>query len=123
MPETTSLIDQLRRRLPPDGLDDRDPRDVTGALTAMVDLAEGRRPGETRAAVFTPTIAENGWTSRRTIVQICTDDVPFLVDSVAAAIADAGPTVHLLLHPVVTVRRDGEGQLLEIGVVGGRSES
>lgn len=123
MPETTALIDRLRSRLPRDGFDDRDPRDVTGALTAMVELAEGRRPGETRAAVFTPTIAENGWTSRRTIVQICTDDVPFLVDSVAAAIAEAGPTVHLLLHPVVTVRRDDQGRLLEVGGLGGRSES
>ncbi|MGN7860625.1 NAD-glutamate dehydrogenase [Microbacterium sp. 22303] len=123
MPETTALIDRLRSRLPQDGLEDRDPRDVTGALTAMVDLAEGRRPGETRVAVFTPTIAENGWTSRRTIVQICTDDVPFLVDSVAAAVAEEGPTVHLLLHPVVAVRRDDEGRLLEVGGLGGRSES
>ena len=123
MPETTALIDRLRSRLPRDGFEDRDPRDITGALTAMVELAEGRRPGETRAAVFTPTIAEYGWTSRRTIVQICTDDVPFLVDSVAAAVAEAGPTVHLLLHPVVTVRRDDEGRLLEVGGPGGRSES
>ncbi|MBS1699194.1 MAG: NAD-glutamate dehydrogenase [Actinobacteria bacterium] len=123
MPETTALIDQLRRRLPQDGFDDREPRDVTGALAAMIELAEGRRPGETRAAVSSPTIAEHGWTSRRTIVQICTDDAPFLVDSVAAAVADAGLTVHLLAHPVVTVRRDDGRRLLEIGGVGGRSES
>ena len=68
------LAEELRRALPSDGFEGREPRDVTGALTALTALADDRRPGEARVAVYTPTLMENGWTSRRTIVQICTDD-------------------------------------------------
>ncbi len=45
---------------------------------------------------------------------IATDDMPFLVDSVSAAIAESGRAIHLLLHPTVVVRRDEEGRLLEV---------
>ena len=103
------LAEQLRRVLPSDSFEGREPRDVTGALTALTKLADDRRPGEPRVAVYTPTLTENGWTSYRTIVQICTDDSPFLVDSVTAAIADADLTVHLLLHPILSVSRDADG--------------
>ncbi|MFM5954775.1 MAG: NAD-glutamate dehydrogenase [Novosphingobium sp.] len=42
------------------------------------------------------------------------DDMPFLVDSVAAAIATHGLAIDRLLHPVLAVRRDAKGKLTEI---------
>ncbi|HEV2745695.1 MAG TPA: NAD-glutamate dehydrogenase domain-containing protein [Allosphingosinicella sp.] len=43
---------------------------------------------------------------RRMRICIVNDDMPFLVDSVAGAIAARGLTVHRLLHPVVCSERD-----------------
>ena len=43
------------------------------------------------------------------------DDMPFLVDSVAAAIAAPGLAVHRLLHPIVPITRDGAGKLRQVG--------
>ena len=45
---------------------------------------------------------------------IINDDMPFLVDSVANAIAARQLTIHRLLHPVVCVDRDGDGVLTDI---------
>ncbi|MET0271078.1 MAG: NAD-glutamate dehydrogenase domain-containing protein, partial [Sphingomonas sp.] len=42
------------------------------------------------------------------------DDMPFLVDSTAGAIAAHGLDIHRLLHPVVPVRRDADGALTAI---------
>ena len=39
-------------------------------------------------------------------IGIVNDDMPFLVDSVANAIAARQLTIHRLLHPVVCVTRD-----------------
>ncbi|MEJ6594666.1 NAD-glutamate dehydrogenase domain-containing protein [Parasphingorhabdus sp.] len=44
---------------------------------------------------------------------IVNDDMPFLVDSVCATIAGFGLTIERLIHPVVAVRRDAEGQLIQ----------
>jgi len=49
---------------------------------------------------------------RRLRLAIIGEDRPFLVDSTAAAITAAGIDIHRLLHPIVDVRRDGDGRLL-----------
>jgi glutamate dehydrogenase len=113
----------LIEHLDVDDLADRETRDVIGVVESMRALGSQRLAGQTRVAVFTPTVREHGWTSRRTIVEICTDDSPFLVDSVTAAIARADLAVHLLMHPLVSVRRDENGALVEIGAHGGELES
>src|SRR5690349_24093908 len=48
---------------------------------------------------------------RRIRIAIFNDDMPFLVDSVANAVAQKQLTIHRLLHPVVCVNRDENGEL------------
>ncbi len=116
-------VESLIAQIDSEDLDERELRDVIGAATSMCELAATREPGQILVSVFTPILREDGWTSRRTIVNICTDDSPFLVDSVSMAVARQGLTVHLLAHPVVSVRRDERGELLDVGSPGGRPES
>ena len=52
---------------------------------------------------------------RRMRLAVVNDDMPFLVDSVAGAIAGMGLTVHRLLHPIVPVTRDRAGTLSSFG--------
>jgi glutamate dehydrogenase len=39
--------------------------------------------------------------------------MPFLVDSVAMALTRRGSAIHVFVHPMIKVRRDDEGRLLE----------
>ncbi|MGZ8335050.1 MAG: NAD-glutamate dehydrogenase [Allosphingosinicella sp.] len=48
---------------------------------------------------------------RRMRICVANDDMPFLVDSVAQAIAARGLIIHRLLHPVICTRRDKDGVL------------
>jgi glutamate dehydrogenase len=47
-------------------------------------------------------------------IALINDDMPFLVDSVAAAIAGHGVAIDRLIHPVLAIRRDAKGRLVEI---------
>ena len=47
-------------------------------------------------------------------IAIANPDMPFLVDSAAAAIAGEGIAIDMLLHPVVPVERDAKGRLKRI---------
>jgi glutamate dehydrogenase len=51
---------------------------------------------------------------RRMRLCIVNDDMPFLVDSVAAAIASKDLIIHRLLHPVVCVQRNEQGRLTQV---------
>ncbi|WP_243450811.1 NAD-glutamate dehydrogenase [Sandarakinorhabdus glacialis] len=57
---------------------------------------------------------EDGVRRRRMALAIIGEDRPFLVDSTSAAITAAGLEIDRLLHPVVDVRRDADGTLIEI---------
>jgi len=82
---------------------------ATMAAAAMLHLEDGmvRRRGQTVVRVFNPELARDGFESEHTVIAIVCDDMPFLVDSLSMAVNQAGLAVHLLVHPVIDVRRDG----------------
>jgi glutamate dehydrogenase len=88
--------------------------DLYGAALAHWHLLQRRRLGERRVHAYTPTLEEHGWQSTHTVVEIVTDDMPFLVDSVAMALTRRGSAIHVFVHPMIKVRRDDEGRLLEL---------
>jgi glutamate dehydrogenase len=58
----------------------------------------------------------------RDVVDIVTDDMPFLVDSVRMELARHGVTAYLVVHPQLRVRRDVTGSLLEVVGLAGSAE-
>jgi glutamate dehydrogenase len=81
------------------------------AAEFLAQVASRRKPGEVEIAIQS-TGGEAG--RRRMRIGIVNDDMPFLVDSVANAIAGRQITIHRLLHPVVCVSRDSKGALEEV---------
>ncbi|GJM03485.1 MAG: NAD-glutamate dehydrogenase [Rhodomicrobium sp.] len=49
-----------------------------------------------------------------TVINLLNDDVPFLLDSVLGELQARGITVHMVLHPIITVKRDSTGKLLSL---------
>ncbi len=87
----------------------------------LLGFASRRKPGTPLVRLFNPARDSHGWESPRTVLQVVNDDMPFLVDSVTMALADAGVGVHVLGHPVIQIARDRAGRLTGVGV--GETES
>src|ERR671910_609252 len=97
-----------------DDLEDRSPIDAYGAAVSHWNFASKREPGEWKVRVYNPHFEEHGWQSTHTVVEMVNDDMPFLVDSVRMEVNRQGYAIHLMLHPVIKVRRDTEGRLVEV---------
>ena len=106
-----------------DDLTDRSERDLSGAALAHWSLARVRKPGETKVHVYNPNVEDNGWDSPHTVVETVVDDMPFLVDSVSMQVTAHGSAIHLVIRPIMRMRRDEEGRLLEVGARDGLPES
>jgi len=89
-------------------LDGFSAEDREEAARFIAEVAHKRRKGNVSIRLES-TGGEAG--RRRMRLGIINDDMPFLVDSVANAIAGRALTVHRLLHPVVCVDRDDSGVL------------
>lgn len=116
-PDQESVLAFLQRyylHTAPEDLADRDPVDAFGAAVSHYRLAEVRPQGTANVKVHTPTVEENGWTCSHSVVEVVTDDMPFLVDSVTNELSRQGRGIHVVIHPQVTVRRDLTGKLLEV---------
>ena len=109
------LVDRLYARLAGEDIVARDEATLAGAVLSLYRFAELRRRPGAAVRVTNPRVAEDGWSSPHTIVEIVNDDMPFLVDSVAAFFSQRKTTVHLLLHPIVATMRDDAGRLTRIG--------
>ncbi|MEU5089785.1 NAD-glutamate dehydrogenase [Streptomyces sp. NPDC021356] len=116
-PDRDSVLAFLQRyylHTAPEDLADRDPVDVFGAAFSHYRLAENRPQGTANVRVHTPTVEENGWTCSHSVVEVVTDDMPFLVDSVTNELTRQGRGIHVVVHPQFVVRRDLTGKLLEV---------
>lgn len=101
--------------------DGRTVLDLYGAALSHWNIAQRRTPGKRLLRVYNPRMEEHGWQSTHTVVELVTDDMPFLVDSVGMELNRLGMTVHLVIHPVLHVRRDDHGQLTEVIENGGNT--
>ena len=105
---------QYYRWVSPEDIAERRDLDLYGAALAHFDLARRRAPGYTKVRIYNPEFEVHGWESPHTAVEIVTDDMPFLIDSIGMELNRRGFGVHLIIHPVIQVRRDDEGNLLEV---------
>jgi glutamate dehydrogenase len=87
------------------------PAELAEASRFVAQTAGRRKSGKPAIAIETVPGALG---ERLMRIAVINDDMPFIVDSVAAAIAAQGLAIDRLLHPVVAVRRDQEGLLLEL---------
>jgi len=97
------------RQVDPGDLAERESADLYGAALSQWNFARRREPGAPKVRVFNPSVAEHGWQSTHTVIEIVNDDMPFLVDSVTMEVNRHGLTLHLTVHPILRVNRQPQG--------------
>ena len=102
------------RRLSPDAAAETSPEELYGEITGVFDLAARRGDRPMIVRVFNPIRAEHGYERDGTVVETNTEDLPFLVDSVTAALDAAGVRVARVMHPVVGLERGADGRIAAV---------
>jgi glutamate dehydrogenase len=103
------------REVPEEDADTPRLENAYAAALSHLELGMVRSPGQTLVQVLSPDVERDGWTSERSLLMFVTDDVPFLVDSVRMVLDRYELGIHLLVHPMLGVRRDDEHRMVEIG--------
>ncbi len=98
----------------PDDMSGASLENLLGAALALWNFSKERKPKERKTRVYNPTLEQHGWQSHHTVIELVNPDSPFLVDSVANELMTRDLDVHVLIHPVVNVRRNVKGRLTEL---------
>ncbi|GHU31153.1 NAD-glutamate dehydrogenase [Betaproteobacteria bacterium] len=124
-----ALADHLERyfaNINADNFLDVDLEELIGAALQHTRIGQSRQAGQATIALYTPDFDRHGWHSPHTVIDIVTDDMPFLVDSVTMIIYNHGLAIHRILHPVLGIERDASGAFqssASLGTAGVPAES
>jgi glutamate dehydrogenase len=112
---------QIRRFLmqyfatvPVEDLQGRSEQIMASIALDHLEFASTRRKGQSLIRIFNPTEKTHGYESAFTFVEMVNDDMPFLVDSVAAAINRHNLSVHITVHPLISIKRDNKGHIVAV---------
>jgi glutamate dehydrogenase len=106
---TATLVDRFWRFAPDEELVGYTPQEMFDAAREHRELAATRLRGELKLDISAPCADQP-----HTVISIVTDDMPFLVDSVTALLTAHQLQVHLLVHPLIVVRRQPLGALAQV---------
>lgn len=112
-PELSEFVSAYFDKTDPDELQGRGPSTLLALANAhwrLLDTAPDS--AGVRIRVFNPTLAEDGFVSEHTVVQIVHEDMPFLVDSVTMAVNRSGRMAHWIVHPLIAVTRDANDRVI-----------
>ena len=113
-PPHGDLLRRYYRHVAAEDLFDRDPEELMAAVLAHRELAVHRPQGRVLVRVTTAEADDADVRAQHSVVEVVCDDMPFLVDSVTAELSRGGRAIHLVIHPLLVVRRDLTGQLLDV---------
>jgi glutamate dehydrogenase len=88
--------------------------ELAAAALAHLRFGSVRKNSQPLVRIYNAEEARDGWTSRHTVLEVVVEDMPFLVDSLGMVLTQAGLTIHMMVHPVLAVRRDRSGRLVEL---------
>ncbi|MBT8079801.1 MAG: NAD-glutamate dehydrogenase [Gammaproteobacteria bacterium] len=100
--------------MPVDDLQGRSFERLGRAAIGHLEFGRVRKPGNPLLRIFNPDLKTHGYVAEYTIVEMVNDDMPFLVDSVSAAIDRQNLVIHTTVHPIFRVLRDAGGRLKDI---------
>ncbi len=107
--DSASLVRRYWRFAPDEELIGFTAEEMLDSVRTHRELAEQRVPGELKLRIHEPDADQH-----HSVVEIVTDDMPFLVDSVTALLNSHHLDVHLLVHPLLVIRREPLGRLIEV---------
>ena len=104
----------LLRRLAEDDLEAITTDELYALATSAFAFADSRGLEPSAVRVFNADPDVHGYRCHGTVVEVATDDSPFLVDSVSEELTARGLTIKRLLHPVIGAVRDEQGRLVQV---------
>ncbi len=111
---TLTFVSHYYADVPPEDLLEQDPAALAQIALDHLEFGKKREIGTPLVRVYYPESPEHKPDVSHIILEIVTDDMPFLVDSVGIEINRQGLIIALTIHPLIKVRRDKNGVLQEV---------
>ncbi len=91
------------------------PEELAAAALGHLEFGRRRKGKRVLVDIAPPLNPDSPIASHRCLLRVVCPDMPFLVDSIGIVFSQMNIAVHLIVHPVLAVRRDARGLLQAVG--------
>lgn len=115
-----ALLSAWRESLPAEEWRELDAASLAASCAAQLQFGRRRRRGQTllRLLIDRPRTSASSAAEEPAdgfaVLELIAEDMPFLVNTLQMTAAQAGLSTQLIIHPVLSVQRDGAGRLLTL---------
>lgn len=107
---------------------ERGASEMYGAFLCLWQFIQQRPAGQSLLRAYNPTLEEQQWYSCHSVIEMLTEDIPFLMSSIIMELDRQELRIHGLTHPIINVVRDPQGGFQSVhdhdeSVRGGQLES
>jgi glutamate dehydrogenase len=95
--EAEAFVRAYYKGAPAEDLQGREPVDLYGAALSHWTFGRGRPERSALVRVYNPTFEQHGWQSPHTAIDVVSDDMPFLVDSVSMELSRREAGIHAVI--------------------------
>ncbi len=106
------LLEKFGETIPAEDLKDFDTELFLNMVESHWTLSKDRKDGGPKLAIHSPVTTTGA--QRKTIIDIVSDDLAFVVDSIAAEINKHNLLIDLLIHPLLYVTKNSKGEVTDI---------
>ena len=86
------------------------PDQIAAIVVSLLAFIQHRKT-EIKVRAFNPEVADHGYTTEGTVIEVNLEDAPFLLDSVSNEVQAHGLQVLNVVHPVIGIERETDGTL------------
>jgi glutamate dehydrogenase len=108
------FVRQFFRGVSEDDLRMHEAKDLAAAALAHLEFGRVRKASQALVELAPALDGDSPGAAHRATVRVVSSDMPFLVDSIGIVFSSMNIAVHLIVHPVLRVRRDARGRLLAL---------
>ncbi len=103
--------DVFFKRVPLTEMKQETPAFFAAMVASQLEFLQQRKQGQLSIRIFNPEKQREGWDCDHTVLELANDDMPFLVDTASMVLQEMNLGVHLIVHPILNVERDTDGNL------------
>src|SRR5579863_3272470 len=106
---TATLLRAWRGSVPREEWRQLDQGTLRAACAAQLEFGRRRRPNQTLLRVL--CAPQERAPAAYSVIQLVTDDMPFLVDTLSMVLTQAQVSLQIIIHPILRVQRNALGQI------------
>lgn len=96
-------------------LKEMDVNDLYALAVNFVSLMHDRKPKEIKIRIYNPEFERHGWQTTHTVLEVISDDMPFMVDSIRMVLSRMQISMHMSIHMGgLRVERNEKNEMIRI---------